>query len=83
MVGVRMAHEDRIDGVEKATGRKVDFTIPNDYSLISLSHGQGRPAVRLKPNSPFTVALTAMLAAEFGKEALTQPKRSFFPFGRM
>ena len=57
--------------------------IPNDYSLISLSHGQGRPAVRLKPNSPFTVALTEMLSAEFGQEALTQPKRSFFPFGRM
>ncbi len=68
---------------EKATGRKVDFMIPNDYSLISLSHGQGRPAVRLKPNSPFTVALTEMLSAEFGQEALTQPKRSFFPFGRM
>ena len=67
---------------EKATGRKVDFTIPNDYSLISLSHGQGRPAVRLKPNSPFTVALTEMLGAELGKEALTQPKRSLFPFGR-
>ena len=68
---------------EKATGRNVDFTIPNDYSLISLSHGQGRPAVRLKPNSPFTVALTEMLGAEFGKEALTQPKRSLFPFGKM
>lgn len=68
---------------EKATGRKIDFTIPNDYSLISLSHGQGRPAVRLKPNSQFTAALTEMLGAEFGKEALTQPKRSLFPFGRM
>jgi pilus assembly protein CpaE len=76
-------HDITVAQFEKATGRKVDFTIPNDYSLISLSHGQGRPAVRLKPNSPFTVALTDMLSAEFGKEALAQPKRSFFPFGRM
>ena len=67
---------------EKATGRKIDFMIPNDYSLISLSHGQGRPAVRLKPNSPFTVALTEMLGAEFGKKASTQPKRGFLGFGR-
>jgi pilus assembly protein CpaE len=68
---------------EQATGRKVDYTIPNDYSLISLSHGQGRPAVRLKPNSPFTVALMNMLGVELGNEALVQPKRTLFSFGRM
>ena len=68
---------------EKATGRRVDFMIPNDYSLISLSHGQGKPAVRLKPNSPFTVALTDMLASELGRDALVQPKRNLFSFGRM
>jgi len=68
---------------DQATGRKVDYTIPNDYSLISLSHGQGRPAVRLKPNSPFTVALMNMLGAELGDETLVQPKRSLFSFGRM
>ena len=68
---------------EQATGRKVDYTIPNDYSLISLSHGQGRPAVRLKPNSPFTVALMNMLGAELGDAAMVQPKRTLFSFGRM
>ena len=67
---------------EKATGRAVDYMIPNDYSLISLSHGQGRPAVRLKPNSPFTVALTDMLSADLGKDAVEQAKRSVFSFGR-
>ncbi len=67
---------------EKATGRKVDFLIPNDYSLISMSHGQGKPAIRLKPNSPFTVALTEMLGADLGKDVFTKPKRSFFSFRR-
>jgi len=67
---------------EKATGRKVDFLIPNDYSLISMSHGQGKPAIRLKPNSPFTVALTEMLGADLGKDVFVQPKRSFFSFRR-
>jgi len=67
---------------EKATGHKVDYFIPNDYSLISMSHGQGKPAIRLKPNSPFTVALTEMLGADLGKEIFTQPKRGFFSFAR-
>jgi len=67
---------------EKATGHKVDYFIPNDYSLISMSHGQGKPAVRLKPNSPFTLALTEMLGAELGGDIFTQPKRGLFSFGR-
>ena len=67
---------------EKATGHKVDYMIPNDYSLISLSHGQGRPAVRLKPSSAFTLALTEMLSTDLGQDAVEQVKRSLFSFGR-
>ncbi len=67
---------------EKATGHKVDYFIPNDYSLISMSHGQGKPAVRLKPNSPFTLALTEMLGAELGKDMFGPSKRGLFSFGR-
>jgi pilus assembly protein CpaE len=78
----RRGNDISVAQFEKATWRKVDYMIPNDYSLISLSHGQGKPAVRLKPNSPFSVALTDMLAAELGREALSQPKRSLFSFGR-
>jgi hypothetical protein len=47
-----------------------------------MSHGQGKPAIRLKPNSPFTVALTEMLGADLGNDVFTQPKRSFFSFRR-
>jgi pilus assembly protein CpaE len=79
----RQGNDITIAQFEKAVGRKVDHAIPNDYSLISLSHGQGRPAVRLKPSSPFSLALNEMLAAEFGKETLEQPKRRLFPFGRV
>jgi pilus assembly protein CpaE len=79
----RQGNDITVAQFEKAVGRKVDHAIPNDYSLISLSHGQGRPAVRLKPNSPFTLALTDMLAADFGKETVNQPKRRLFPFGRV
>ena len=78
----RRGHDITMAQFEQATGRKVDYTIPNDYSLISLSHGQGRPAVRLKPNSPFTVALMSMLGAELGDETLVKPKRPLFSFGR-
>jgi pilus assembly protein CpaE len=76
------ANDITVAQFEQATARKVDYTIPNDYSLISMSHGQGRPAVRLKPNSPFTVALMDMLGAELGNETMKR-KKSFFSFGRM
>jgi pilus assembly protein CpaE len=79
----RQGNDITIAQFEKAVGRKVDHAIPNDYSLISLSHGQGRPAVRLKPNSPFTLAINEMLATHFGKDTLDQPKRRLFPFGRV
>jgi pilus assembly protein CpaE len=65
---------------ERATGKKVDFLIPNDYSLISMSHGQGKPAVRLEPNSPFTAALREMLAADLGKDMFGKARRGFFSF---
>jgi pilus assembly protein CpaE len=67
---------------ERATGKKVDFLIPNDYSLISMSHGQGKPAVRLEPNSPFTSALREMLAADLGKDMFGKARRGFFSFKR-
>jgi pilus assembly protein CpaE len=78
----KRGNEITVAQFEKATGRKVDYMIPNDYSLISLSHGQGRPAVRLQPNSTFTTALVEMLRADLGQEVLEQPKRSLFSFGR-
>jgi pilus assembly protein CpaE len=78
----KQGNDITVSQFEKATGRKVDFKIPNDYSLISLSHGQGRPAVRLKPNSRFTVALTEMLRADLGKDVLAEPRRGLFSFGR-
>ena len=65
---------------QKAIGRKIDFLIPNDYSLVSLSHSQGKPAVRLKPNSAFTSALTEMLAHDFGKDVFPRPRRGLFSF---
>ena len=66
---------------EKATGVKIDYLVPNDYSLISMSHGQGEPAVKLKPSSPFAEALKSMLAAELGKDLFTAPRRGFFSRG--
>jgi pilus assembly protein CpaE len=51
---------------EKATNRKIDYFIPNDYSLISLSHVRGKPAVKLSPNSAFSNALVEMLAKDLG-----------------
>jgi pilus assembly protein CpaE len=65
---------------QKAIGRKIDFLIPNDYSLVSLSHSQGNPAVRLKPNSAFTSALTEMLAHDLGKDVFPRPRRGLFSF---
>jgi pilus assembly protein CpaE len=67
---------------ERSTGRKVDFLIPNDYSLISMSHGQGKPAIRLDPRGPFTSALTKMLGEDLGRDMFEKPPRSFFSFGR-
>jgi pilus assembly protein CpaE len=78
----RKANDITIAQFEKATGKKVDYTVPNDYSLISLSHGQGKPAVRLEPNSEFTTAINDMLSGEMGKNLFGNQKRGFFGFGR-
>ncbi len=80
--GNRKGNDISVSQFEKATGKKVDFLIPNDYSLISMSHGQGKPAVRLEPNSPFTSALREMLAADLGKDMFVKARRGFFSFGR-
>ena len=80
--GNRKGNDVTVSQFERATGKKVDYLIPNDYSLISMSHGQGKPAVRLDPNGPFTSALREMLAADLGKNLFAKPKRSLFSFGR-
>jgi pilus assembly protein CpaE len=78
----RRGNDISVAQFEKATGKKVDYTIPNDYSLISLSHGQGKPAVRLAPNGEFTAAINEMLAGELGKNLFGSQKRGLFSFGR-
>ncbi len=80
--GNRKGNDISVSQFERATGKKIDYLIPNDYSLISMSHGQGKPAVRLEPNSPFTSALREMLAADLGKDMFVKPRRSFFSFRR-
>jgi pilus assembly protein CpaE len=78
----RKGSDVTVSQFEKSVGRKVDFLIPNDYSLISMSHGQGKPAVRLDPKGPFTSALTKMLADDIGEDVFEKPGRRFFSFGR-
>jgi len=58
----------------------VDHMIPNDYSLISMSHGQGKPAVRLKPQSPFAMGVKDMLSSDLGAKLFPKPKRPLFSF---
>ena len=65
----------------KAVGRPVDYTIANDYALISVSHNQGKPAVSLKPSSRFAQQLTAMLAAELGGTVLKPIERPWWQLG--
>ena len=67
---------------ERSTGKKADFLIPNDYSLISMSHGQGKPAVLVKPHSPFSLSLMKMLSADLGERTFGRPSQRWFSFGR-
>jgi len=46
---------------EKALGHKVDFTISNDYELISQSLDEGMPAVSLYPKGGFAHQMKTML----------------------
>ena len=80
--GRRRGNDISVAQFEKATGKKLDFLIPNDFSLISLSHDQGKPAVRLQPNSAFTSALTEMLAKDLGNDVFARQRRGFFSFGK-
>ena len=80
--GPARGHDISLSQFEKATGRKPDHLIPNDYSLISLSHGQGKPAVLVRPKSAFSQSLTKMLSAEFGERPSDAPRRRWFSFGR-
>ena len=67
---------------EKAIGRKPDFLVPNDYSLVSTSHGQGKPAASLKPDSSFAVSIRDMLNAELGGSVFERKRRGFAFLGR-
>lgn len=78
--GFRGNNDVTVAQFEKATATHVDFMIPNDYSLISMSHGQGKPAVGLKPNSPFTSSLKQMLAADLGQELFARSGGGLFSF---
>jgi len=62
----------------KAIGRPVEYTIDNDYKLISLSHSQGQTAVSLKPSSRFAKQLTQMLVAELGSTVIGAGKRRWW-----
>ena len=68
---------------EKAIGREVRHTIPNDYALISASQNQGKAAVMMEPKSKFTLALAEMLQADLGLETArgVAKKRSFLGIG--
>ena len=68
---------------EKAIGREVKHTIPNDYALVSASQNQGKAAVMMEPKSKFSVALADMLRADLGSETArgVAKKRSFFGIG--
>jgi len=65
----------------KAVGRPVDYTIPNDYRLISVSHNQGKPAISLGPSSRFAQQLTQMLSAELGGTTLKPIERPWWQLG--
>jgi len=68
---------------EKAIGREVRHTIPNDYALISASQNQGKAAVMMEPKSKFAIALAEMLRADLGAETSrgVAKKRSFLGIG--
>jgi Flp pilus assembly CpaE family ATPase len=72
--GVKRSNDISVAQFAKAIGRSVDHMIPNDYPLISMSHGQGKPAVRLE-QSPFAMAVKDMISADLGAKLLPKPKR--------
>lgn len=65
----------------KAIGRLVDYTIPNDYRLISESHNQGRAAISLKASSSFARAVMEMLSNELGSATLKPPGKPWWQLG--
>lgn len=66
---------------EKAIGRRVAHVIGNDYPLISASHGQGRPAVQLKPEGKFATQLGKMLSEDLRFEDAQPGRKWRWPFG--
>lgn len=61
--GLRRFADDRVGltQAEKALERKVDFTVPNDFRLISEALDQGRPAALLRPRSKFAQKIQNMM----------------------
>jgi hypothetical protein len=78
--GIKRTNDISVAQFTKAIGRRVDHMIPNDYSLVSMSHEQGQPAVRLKPQSPFAIGVKDMLSADLGAKLFPKPKRGLFSF---
>jgi pilus assembly protein CpaE len=75
--GTRLTNDISPNQFSKAVGRSVDHLVPNEYRLINLSHNQGKPAVQLKPNSPFAKALNEMLGKDLGREV--SRRKRFWP----
>lgn len=61
-----------IEQAAEALGRKINYTIPNDYTLISESLDQGIPACTIKPNGKFSKHLQVMLGDVVDEIALPQ-----------
>ena len=78
--GLKRSNDISIAQFAKAIGRNVDHMIPNDYPLISMSHGQGKPAVRLEPKSPFAMAVKEMISADLGANLFPKAKRGLLSF---
>jgi len=70
--GLSSGYDVSVSKFAKAIGREIDHVIPNDFKLISNSHGQGRPAIELKPKSGFSKALQAMLSKDLGETSVAR-----------
>ncbi len=59
-------------------GRAVDYTVLEDYRLVSSSQNHGRPAVALQPTGRFAQQVAAMVANELGDAVLKPVKKSWW-----
>lgn len=74
--GLRRFADDRVGlaQAEKALERKVDFTVPNDFRLISEALDQGRPAALLRPRSKFAQKIQNMMDTVSTQEGAKSPR---------